>query len=167
MMEIQTQRLTMKPITESDLDNLTALLTDETVKQGYMVPDFPSREEARKLAARLADISREGQRFVVGIFLENTLIGLMNETEVLGDRIELGYAILPQFQNRGFCTEALEGAIGYCFSRGFRQVITGAFEENAASIRVMMKNGMRPIHRRDTIEYRGKTHLCVYYAIEK
>ena len=62
-------------------------------------------------------------------------------------------------------TEALRIAIGYCFDHGFREVMTGAFEENLASIRIMMKNGMQKLDRQDWIAYRGKTHMCVYYSI--
>ena len=85
----------------------------------------------------------------------------------MDDRIELGYAILPRFHNQGICTEAMRIAIGYCFAHGFREVVAGAFEENLASIRVMVKNGMGKLERYDKIDYRGKTYTCVYYAIEK
>jgi len=30
----------------------------------------------------------------------------------------------------------------------------------------MAKAGMTPIEREETIEYRGVTHVCVYYAID-
>lgn len=43
----------LKPIAQVDLDILAELLTDDTVKQTYMLPDFASREEAVKLAQKL------------------------------------------------------------------------------------------------------------------
>ena len=51
------------------------------------------------------------------------------------------------------------------FSFGFLQVTAGAFENNAASIRVMEKSGMVRLDRTDTVTYRGKEHRCVYYGI--
>ena len=49
----------------------------------------------------------------------------------------------------------------------FLEIITGAFEENTASIRVMEKCGMRKAAAEEDITYRGRNHHCVYYTIEK
>jgi RimJ/RimL family protein N-acetyltransferase len=90
----------------------------------------------------------------------------MNDTEIVGDSIEIGYVISPKHQNKGFCTEALCGAIDHLFEKGFSEIICGAFEENKASIRVMQKSGMKPMPKTEVIEYRGKEHNCVYYSIK-
>lgn len=166
-MHIKTERLELKAISDSSVDALTELLTDDAVTQTYMVPDFPTREEAVKLAGRLIALSALEDRHVAGIYCGESLIGLLNETESADDRIEVGYAILPRYQNQGFCTEALCGAIVYFFSRGFREVVAGAFEENRASIRVMVKSGMTLLAHRDKIAYRGQVHTCVYYSIKR
>ena len=42
----------------------------------------------------------------------------------------------------------------------------GAFAENLSSIRVMEKCGMQKLAKRADIEYRGKLHRCVYYAVK-
>ena len=162
---VKTERLELKAIGPENLEPLVELLTDETVKQSYMIPDFPDRAAVETLARRLMDLGKE--RIVAGIYLDGELVGILNETEVLADSVELGYAVLPRFHNRGICTEALTGAIGWCLENGFREVICGAFEGNSASFRVMEKSGMKLLERTDEIEYRGKTYLCRYYGIEK
>ncbi|MBR2048819.1 MAG: GNAT family N-acetyltransferase [Oscillospiraceae bacterium] len=164
MMYVKTERLELKPISESSLNGLVELLTDDAVKLTYMVPDFPNRREAEKLARRLICLSEQKERHVVGIYYEDALIGILNETDSMDRWIEVGYAILPRYHNQGFCTEALRSAIGYFFTQGFREVLAGAFEENTASIRVMIKSGMEKLDRRDEIEYRGRIHRCVYYS---
>ena len=111
-MYVITQRLELGPIRPESLDSLAELLTDEVVKRGYMVPDFSDRAEAVKVALRLMELSRKRDRIVMGIYLEGELVGILNETEALGDSVELGYAILPRFHNRGIGTEALKGAFG-------------------------------------------------------
>ncbi len=166
-MYIKTERLVLQPIAESELDSLLALLTDDEVKQTYLLPDFPDAEAARKMAERIAKLSQNTNRFVTGIYLEGQLMGLLNETEVRGNAIEVGYALLPGFHNRGYCTEALRGAIDYLFAQGFAEVRAGAFEDNLASIRVMEKSGMKKIGHSDEVDYRGKIHRCVYYAVGK
>lgn len=167
MMQFITKRLEVRHISDGDREAVIDLLTDHQVKQTYMVPDFTSREEAAKLFVRLKDLSHQEDRYVSGIYLNDAFIGIMNETEIQDKSIELGYAILPKFQNCGYCTEALSGAIQYLFTHGFDRVITGAFEENPASIRVMIKSGMEILDKLDEIEYRGAVHRCVYYAKQK
>lgn len=163
-MDFVTKRLRVGPMDEVHLPALTALLTDDTVKQTYMVPDFGSRGEAEALARRLTELSQNPARHMAGIFLEDALIGIIHDVELKGDGIELGYALLPAYHNRGYCSEALRGAVNWLWEHGFRKVIAGAFEENLASIRVMEKCGMVRQPETENIDYRGKLHRCVYYA---
>lgn len=167
MMCFKTQRLEVKCLPAQDREAVIDLLTDDQVKKFYMLPDFPSREEAVPLFERLRQLSVEEDRLVAGIFLDGVFIGILNEVEIKDKRIELGYALLPKFQNCGYCTEALTGAIQYLFDLGFEEVVAGAFEGNEASFRVMVKSGMEKQEYQDEIEYRGKVHRCVYYAIRK
>jgi len=74
--------------------------------------------------------------------------------------------IHPDYQNRGFATEALTASIQELFRLGYSRVRAGYFAENPASGRVMEKSGMHPISKMDTIEYRGNVHRCLYYEIE-
>ena len=166
-MYIQTERLELKPIYPESLDHLIQLITDGIVKKTYMLPDFSCPEEAINLATRLMEKSRHDDRLMAGIYAGSQLVGILNETESTGEYIELGYALLPRYHNQGYATEALRGAIGYCFSLGFPEVRTGAFQCNPASIRVMEKNGMTRIPFTEEIPYRGITHTSVYYAIRK
>lgn len=166
-MHLKTKRLQIKPITLADKESVLDLLTDETVGKTYMLPEYQYREEAEPLFLRLVQLSNDETRYVAGVYLDGRFIGMMNETEVNENQIEMGYAYLPAYYHQGFATEAFAGAIQYLFSCGFRRVLAGAFEENPASIRVMEKCGMTKQTHIDQIEYRGKLHNCIYYAIDK
>ena len=166
-MNFHTERLEVKPISDADREAVIDLVTDDFVKQTYMLPDFASREDAIPLFERLKNLSQGEDRLVGGIYLNGAFIGFMNEVEIKNKSIELGYAILPKYHNRGYCTEALKGAIPYFFQLGFDEVITGAFEGNEASFRVMIKSGMEKLEHQDEIEYRGNVHRCVYYTKKK
>ena len=162
-----TQRLNIRPFSDSDKDKMLEMLYDESIKKTYMIPDFADREAAEKMFAAFMRLSLDASRFVGAISLGDELIGFMNDTEIAGESVEMGYVISPKHQNRGYCTEAMEGAIEYLFGSGFSEVICGAFEENEASIRVMQKCGMKLLDKTDVIEYRGKNHNCIYYSVEK
>ena len=163
-MNFKTERLTVRPFTEGDKAEMLEMLYDESIKKTYMIPDFPDQDAAERMFAAFLRLSNSPERYVGAICLEGKLIGFMNDTDISGDTVEMGYVISPKHQNKGFCTEAMTGAIEYLFEKGFREVKCGAFEGNEASIRVMQKCGMNLLPQTDVIEYRGQAHNCIYYS---
>ena len=163
-MKFSTQRLQIRPIRPEDREEVLDLLTNEIVRKTYMLPPYQKREEAEPLFRRLVELSQDESRFVAGIYLDDRFIGMMNDTEIQGDTVEMGYAYLPAYYNQGYATEAFAGAIAYLLEHGFTKVLAGAFAENPASLRVMEKCGMIRQEHTDAIEYRGITHTCIYYA---
>lgn len=154
----------LRILTESDEAALTELLTNDQIRQTYMLPDFPRREDALPLARKLMELSRNDSRFVRGMDENGTLVGFLNDVEIENGCIELGYVVHPSHWGKGFATTALMLAIRELFRLGYREVICGAFAENPASIRVMEKAGMHRIDKTDEIEYRGTVHQCVYFS---
>lgn len=154
----------LRILTEKDEAALLALLTNDRIRQTYMLPDFPRREDAIPLARRLMALSREEEHFVRGMDADGVLVGFLNDVEIQNGSIELGYAVHPDHWGKGFATAALKLAIEELFRLGYREVLCGAFEENPASLRVMEKAGMQKLEKTDEIEYRGRLHRCVYYA---
>lgn len=165
-MELQTERLEIRPFTENDRAALAALLSNRQIGETYMLPDFQSEAEALPLADRLTTLSQSRKRMVLGMFRETRLIGFLNDVEIHGDDIELGYVVDPRYWNCGYATEALRGVIGALFAHGFHRVTAGAFAGNEASLRVMRKCGMTSLGKQEVISYRGVDHLCVYCGIE-
>jgi RimJ/RimL family protein N-acetyltransferase len=165
--KITTPRLILSAFRECDAGALMAIFKSDGVKATYMVPDLPTHEDEIKLFESLRNLSLREDRFVFGIFLEEKLIGLINDCEINNKCIEMGYALHPDYHNRGFATEAFGAVINYLFSRGFEEILAGAFEGNAASMRVMEKCGMKRTKMTAEVEYRGSVHKCVYYSIKK
>ena len=159
--------LVLKPLSETDEAAVIRMLTDDIVKKTYMVSDFTTEEQVKKLFVRLKTLSHSRDRFVRGIYVNECLEGLINDVGIDGGQIELGYVIHPDHHNRGYCTEALKKAIEELVYDGFEEILAGAFEENVASMRVMEKAGMQRIDRYEEIEYRGKIHSCVFYRIKR
>ena len=164
---IQTKRLILKPITEADQEAALDLLTNDLVKKTYMLPDFEKREDAIPLFRRLVDLSNGTIRYLRGIYIQDHLIGYLNEVEKEEKSMEVGYLIHPDYHGKGYMTEALIAFIEDLFSLGLDEVIAGAFEGNAASERVMIKSGMKKMDRYDSVEYRNETYPCFYYHITK
>lgn len=157
----------LRVLTETDETALIELLTNEKIKQTYMLPDFSRLEDALPLARRLIRLSREDGRFVRGMEVQETLVGFLNDVEINDGCIELGYVVHPAHWNKGYATDALKLAIRELFRQGFSAVLCGAFEENGSSLRCMEKAGMGRIEQTDEIEYRGSLHRCVYCRINR
>ena len=164
---LRSERLSLHPFSDQDLENALYIFYDETVKQTYMLPDFKEREQAVALFARLKRLSNNVSRFLYGIYLDAAFIGFINDVEMTAESIEVSYVIHPAYQNQGYMTEALKTCIEELFRMGFQTVKAGYFEENPASGRVMEKSGMHKIDYTDSIDYRGKSHTCIYYEIHQ
>ena len=162
---MEPKQSTLRPILPEDQAVILEILTSGKVNQTYMLPDFESKDAAIPLFTRLMSLSKDPDRFVRCIALEDTAVGFLNDVEIKNGCIELGYVIHPKFHNKGYMTHALKLAIGQHFELGYAKVECGAFEENKASQRVMEKAGMVKIEKTEQIEYRGKIHNCVYYEI--
>ena len=159
--------MTLGEIRDCDFDAMMSVLKNDVVAATYRIPDLDTREAELDLFEYLRDISQREDRYLFGIFLDGKLIGLINDCEINDECIEMGYALHPYYHNQGYTTEAFAAVIKSLLSKGFTEIIAGAFEDNLASIRVMEKCGMKRTKMTAEIEYRGKTHKCVYYSIKK
>ena len=164
---IHTKRLVLKQMEDQDKAGMLQILTDSQIKKTYMIPDYESEEQVINLFERIKAYTQKEERIDCGIYLEDKIIGFANTVEIKDKTIELGYVIYPTYWNQGYATEMLTALIQRLFEMGFEEVLTGAFEENAASQRVMQKSGMSLLDMQDEIEYRGKVHKCVYYSAKK
>ena len=154
----------LRPITDLDKELMIEIFKNKEVKETYMLPDYRSDEGYINLFENFKKLSNDTRRYVRGIYLGDKLIGFINEVEKTEESIELGYVISPLYKGRGFATRALDLSINYLLSIGYKEVVCGAFETNLASIRVMEKAEMKKMLKTDRIEYRGKTHKCIYYS---
>lgn len=164
---IQTPRLVLHAFADADLEDALELLYNDEIKKTFMLPDFASRADAVEMFRVLQRMSHSEEHFVYGVYCKERLIGFLNDVELDGDSVELGYVVHPNWKNQGYATETLTAAIPELFRIGYISVKAGFFEENQASRRVLEKSGMKKTEFTAEIEYRGKTHHCIYYAIRK
>lgn len=163
---IHTERLCLQSIRDTDQVDMIALFTNEEIVKTYMMPMFESQDEKLRLFEGLRTMSFSEEHFVYGIYLNDKMIGFINDVEISEKEIELGYVIHPSQKNKGYATEVLKKSMEMLFASGYSIVKAGAFEENSASMRVMEKSGMTLAEQREIIEYRGKKHHCIYYKKE-
>lgn len=164
---VHTERLTIKPYSAADREQLAELLTNEEITKTFMVPDFENREQVYSLVDKLILFSRieDTAHLEYGIYLDNRMIGFVNDCGTEEDAIEIGYVIHPKYQGHGYATEAVKTVLKELQEMGFQKVMAGFFEENTASRKVMEKAGMYLTNEVEEEEYRGKRHKCFYYEM--
>lgn len=86
-----------------------------------------------------------GDRVLVG---EGGFKGKPGESDV----VEIGYAIVPEYRQRGLATEAARGLAGWAFSHpNISAVVAETLPDGRGSIRVLEKLGMRFVGATDEV----------------
>lgn len=163
---ISTNRLVLHSYNACDEERMVQILCNEQIKKTFMIPDFQDIQQAKEMFYKLMEFSKSEEHFEYGVYLDQVLIGFVNNCGMDETSIELGYVILPEHHGKGYATEAVRACIDELFRMGFQKVTAGFFEENYPSRRVMEKCGMHQIEQEDDIEYQGVLHHCLYYGIE-
>ena len=166
---LYTKRLKLTSITDKDKDDLIEIASDPMVYKSYMIPDLLTDDAKDKFFLRLKNATLSSEKICYGIYLNDKLIGFINEVERFNDNksIEVGYFLSPKVWNKGYATEALSIMIKELFNQGFTEVEAAHFDFNLASGRVMIKCGMKKIDKDCMVEYRGNNYKGIYYSIKK
>lgn len=143
---LETKRLTIRRFEDSDVDGVHSMRSDPEVMR-YIREVLTEKEESRKW---MTAISSRWESDGIGYcaLVERSSgeysgwCGLWQVPET--GEIEVGYAISKDKWGKGFATEAADVFLDYGFRKlGLDHIVALAFPENAPSINVMKKLGMR------------------------
>lgn len=161
---LETERLLMRPLVESDVDEIFAMRSDEDIMRFIREPQ--RRSESLDWIKLVSDRwSSEKLGFCAVIEKEtNKFLGWCGVWRLLEtDEMEIGYAIEKGNWGKGFATEAAEKFMQYAFEDlKTEKLVAVARPENTASRRVMEKLGMQFVK---TGKFYNQT--LVQYAIKK
>jgi len=145
MTSVETARLKLRLFRPEDLDSLAALLADPEVVR-YVNNGVPiCRTEAEKaLSSIIRHWNEHGfGRWAVIEKATQSFIGFGGLRSLMGTP-EVVYHLAKAFWGIGLATELAKASLRFGFSEHtFERIVAVAMPENAASIRVMEKIGMR------------------------
>ena len=141
--KLETERLFLRKFTESDIEALYEILSDEEVSR--FLPWFPlkSMEEARAFfQERYASAYAKPQAYAYAICLksDNRPIGYIKVD--MDDSHDLGYGLKKEFWGRGIMTEVGQAVIGLLKSWGLPFITATHDRNNPRSGQVMARLGM-------------------------
>jgi [ribosomal protein S5]-alanine N-acetyltransferase len=150
---LDTPRLRLRRITAADAAFMLRLLNEPSFLQNIGDRHVRTLEDACAYIAKGPQASYETHGF--GLYMmelkeSGEAIGICGllKRESLPDA-DVGYALTPEFWSRGFASEAVAGVLTHAAETfALKRVLAVVNAENAASIRVLEKQGFR---RRGTI----------------
>jgi [ribosomal protein S5]-alanine N-acetyltransferase len=146
---LRTERLTLVALTPE----LARAALEDRAKLGRMiearVPEtWPGADFARMLPRIARASAGAGSTRLIVHAADEMLIG---ETGFHGPpdasgTVEVGYSIVPAYRGLGFAAEATRALIRDALARpGIRKITAECLDDNAASLRVLEKLGMRRV----------------------
>jgi [ribosomal protein S5]-alanine N-acetyltransferase len=136
--ELQTARLTLRPVAPADEGVVVACLNDLSVSGWLSVVPYPYA--AVDFHHFRSEMAKPGETFAV---LDSD--GLAG---IVGAGRELGYWFAPRCHGRGYATEAARAALAEQLAHDPSDVVSGYFEGNARSANVLRKLGFVEVGRR-------------------
>lgn len=147
MIILETERLLLRELEQSDFDEVCKLLQDPDVMYAYEGA-FSDREVQEWLNKQYARYQNDGFG-LWGIIkkADNELIGQCGITlqEYNAKQVpEVGYLLRKRFWHKGYATEAAAACIEYAFNKlNFDGIYSIIRENNIASQNVALRNGLK------------------------
>jgi ribosomal-protein-alanine N-acetyltransferase len=146
-------QVAVRPVTLDDVPVLTALLAanrDHLAPRDPLRPDeYWTEEFQRHDTARLLDLHRLGAVLPGVVVLDGEPVGRVNVNNVVRGAFlsgDLGYWVSRHVTGRGVATAAVAAMVRLAFGEaGLHRLQAGTLLHNAASQRVLRKNGFTPI----------------------
>jgi RimJ/RimL family protein N-acetyltransferase len=145
----ETERLLFRLFTKEDMPLLEDLYRNPLDRTFLAMPREPSTKELMELwygyCLKRYDKDLGGENALIDK-ASNKLIGQCGllVQDVHGQKqLEVSYAILPQYRNMGYATEAAKKCRDVAFESGFTETLISIIHaDNQKSVNVALKNGM-------------------------
>lgn len=148
--KLETERLIVRPYEEKDLPEYHKLFSDK--QNMYFLDDIITNTveeslESLRDAVKLNETGRV-RRFCIALKENDKLIGgcgydIKCETPA-GKIVHMGWFIMPEYQNKGYVTEAAKKVLEFAFLHdNCVRVETGCYKDNIPTQKVMIKAGFR------------------------
>lgn len=143
---IKTERLVLRPIRESDYNDVFEFASKEEVAKYVSWNTHKSKEDSKALCKMWASQYENGERYHWAITMGGKMIGNIEVVKIVSDCTYLGWQVGSALWNKGIMTEAASAVRDFLFNEvGFSALYATYITENIGSGRVMQKIGMKPI----------------------
>lgn len=167
---LETERIVLRKMVIDDYKELCKSLQDEQVMYAWEY-SFSDDEVIDWIERRIVAYEKFGYDYFLAIDKKDNRvigqIGLLNEYINQQNFIGIGYIINREDWGKGYALEGSQALLNYAFNTlKTNQVVADIRPENAASIKIAEKLGMKIIQKFDK-NVKGKEMLHLLYSINK
>ena len=168
---LQTQRLTLRQMSQDDLSEIFALYSDDLVTQFIDIESISTKDEAQELLDFFLThyTNKNAVRWAITEQPSNELIGTIgfNGFDRQASFTEIGYDLMPQYWRNGIMSEAILAVLTYGFNTlNLHGIEANVTLGNQASEKLLEKLGFtREGVLRDRMYIRGAHHSLIYYSL--
>ena len=146
IMKIETERLVLKKLVDTDRERLVSLIGDFMVSKTLSNVPYPYTLNDADEWLKIVD----NEEFNLNIFLNDGLIGGVGLTLAEDDFYELGYWLGVEYWGQGYATESVMELLSYAKTNmPCEKFMANVFKENVASAKVLEKNGFKRVEDRE------------------
>ena len=168
---INSTRVSLRWITEQDVDSLYAVFSDPEVMRYWSSGPLKDREAARELLSEMHDGFQRRLLFQWGIArrTDDTIIGTSTLFHLANNnyRAEIGYALGREHWGRGYMQEALRALLNYAFGElNLERLEADVDPRNTASIRTLERLGFQQEgYLRERWKVNGELQDALFYGL--
>ena len=170
---LESERLVFRRLKDSDAPEVYKIRSNLERMKYIPRPILQNEEEALAMIQMMNAKIDENTDINWGVCLKNSdkIIGFMGFYRVQPEsyRTEIGYMILPEYDGKGYVSEAVTTMLNYAFNTvGFHSVEAVIDPNNFGSARVLEKNGFRKeAHFIENFFWNNEFIDSVHYGILK
>ncbi len=172
-MRLETGRLLLRMFREDDADDMLRCRGDGRVAE-YQLWDPYTREDAEQFISAYKSIlpGTPGTWSGLAVELKGTgqFIGdCALRVDENGETGEIGFNLMPEFQGRGYATEAVRRLLEYAFRELNLQTVAAVMDaDNRGAINLCQRLGLRQNKLlRGSVRYKGRLGDEVVYIINR
>ena len=168
---IEAPRVTLRRISEQDVDAFYAIFSDAEVMRYWSTPPLTDRDVAAKLIKEIDDDWQRRALLKWGLALraDGRLIGSVTlfNLDLNHRRSEIGYALARDHWGRGYMNEALMAVLKFAFEElDLHRIEADVDPRNAASIKTLERLGFqREGYLRERWQVSGEIQDAYFYGL--
>jgi RimJ/RimL family protein N-acetyltransferase len=168
---LRTERLTLRTMTEADVDDIHAYQSREDVSRYLMYGPRSYEEVSAKVAqhSKAIELRGDGDYWQLALERDGRVIGDVYFTiaSVANSTGEIGWVLNPEYAGQGYMTEAATAVLGIAFDElGLHRVKAELDPRNETSIALCTRLGMRAeAYFVEDLWFKGEWGDTAIYAI--
>ncbi len=170
---LQTERLVLRRITQDDTVDFFKLRSNKTIMALLDKNPHPNTETTKQLIDIIENNINTNTSITWALCLKtnNMMIGDFgfHVLDIYNHRAEIGYALLPQFQNYGYASEAVKEMLNYVFTElNLHSIEANINPTNLESQKFITKLGfVKEAHYKENFYFNGQFLDSAIYSLLK